>query len=75
MEDYVKKGVTPEMLKGTKTEQNLHTALAAESQACLRYHGFEKKVKNIYFTNSIRKRLVITTEIFNIRCHFKRATR
>ena len=46
MEDYVKKGVTPEMLKGTKTEQNLHTALSGESQACLRYHWFAKKAKN-----------------------------
>ena len=42
----VKHGVTPEMLKGTQTEQNLHTALSGESQACLRYHWFENKAKS-----------------------------
>ena len=38
-------GITPEALKGTKTEQNLHTALAGESQAHLRYKWFEEKAK------------------------------
>ena len=37
--------ITPENLKGTKTEQNLHTALSGESQAYLRYKWFEKKAK------------------------------
>lgn len=46
MADYVKTGVDVESLKGTKTEQNLHTALSAESQAYLRYKWFEKKAKN-----------------------------
>lgn len=46
MATYVKQGVTPEMLKGTKTEQNLHTALSGESQAYLRYRWFEKKAKD-----------------------------
>lgn len=32
-------------LKGTKTEQNLHTALSGESQAYLRYKWFEKKAR------------------------------
>ena len=32
-------------LKGTKTEQNLHTALSGESQAYLRYLWFAKKAK------------------------------
>jgi len=38
-------GITPERLKGTKTEQNLHTALAGEAQAYLRYKWFEEKAK------------------------------
>lgn len=38
-------GITPEKLKGTKTEQNLHTALSGESQAYLRYRWFEAKAK------------------------------
>ena len=42
---FDKQGVTPESLKGTKTEQNLHTALSGESQAYLRYKWFEKKAK------------------------------
>ncbi len=46
MATYVKQGVTPEMLKGTKTEQNLHTALSGEAQAYLRYRWFEKKAKD-----------------------------
>lgn len=45
MATYVKSGVDPEALKGTKTEQNLHTALSGESQAYLRYKWFEKKAK------------------------------
>ena len=45
MATYVKNGITPEALKGTKTEQNLHTALSGESQAYLRYLWFEKKAK------------------------------
>ena len=43
MATYTKTGVDPEALKGTKTEQNLHTALSGESQAYLRYKWFEKK--------------------------------
>lgn len=35
-----------ENLKGTKTEQNLHTALSGESQAYLRYKWFEKRAKD-----------------------------
>lgn len=34
-----------EDLKGTKTEENLHTALSAESQAYLRYLWFASKAK------------------------------
>ncbi|MEE1116551.1 MAG: rubrerythrin family protein [Clostridia bacterium] len=45
MADYVKSGVDVESLKGTKTEQNLHTALSGESQAYLRYKWFEEKAK------------------------------
>lgn len=45
MATYTKAGVDPEALKGTKTEQNLHTALSGESQAYLRYKWFEKKAK------------------------------
>lgn len=45
MANYVKSGVDPQTLKGTKTEQNLHTALSGESQAYLRYKWFEKKAK------------------------------
>lgn len=39
-------GITPEKLKGTKTEQNLHTALSGESQAYLRYKWFESKARS-----------------------------
>ena len=45
MASYTKAGVDPEALKGTKTAQNLHTALSGESQAYLRYKWFEKKAK------------------------------
>lgn len=34
-----------EKLAGTRTEQNLHTALSAESQAYLRYKWFESQAK------------------------------
>ncbi len=37
--------VTPDRLAGTKTEQNLHTALSGESQAYLRYRWFESKAR------------------------------
>lgn len=43
MASYAKTGMEVEELKGTKTEQNLHTALSGESQAYLRYKWFEKK--------------------------------
>ncbi len=39
--EFQKGNVTPDALKGTKTEQNLHTALSGESQAYLRYKYFE----------------------------------
>ena len=45
MAQEYKVGITPEALKGTKTEQNLHTALAGESQAYIRYKIFESKAK------------------------------
>lgn len=44
-------GITPESLKGTKTEKNLHTALAGESQAYLRYKWFEAKAKDDGFND------------------------
>ena len=45
MEKEFRKSITPEALKGTKTEQNLHTALSGESQAYIRYKLFESKAK------------------------------
>ncbi len=51
MAAYTKAGVNPEALKGTKTEQNLHTALSGESQAYLRYKWFEKKAKTDGFVD------------------------
>ena len=42
---YIKTGISPESLAGTKTEQNLHTALSGESQAYLRYKWFESKAR------------------------------
>lgn len=45
MATYIRTGVDPEALKGTKTEQNLHTALSGEAQAYLRYKWFEQKAK------------------------------
>jgi rubrerythrin len=46
MASYTKAGVDPEALKGTRTEQNLHTAISGEAQAHLRYKWFGKKAKN-----------------------------
>lgn len=46
MEPKAQKGLFDEKLAGTKTEQNLHTALSGESQAYLRYKWFEKKAKD-----------------------------
>ncbi len=46
MATYVKTAIDPETLKGTKTEQNLHTALSGESQAYLRYKWFEAKARD-----------------------------
>ena len=45
MASYTKQGAEMPSLKGTKTEQNLHTALSGESQAYLRYKWFEKKAR------------------------------
>lgn len=45
MEKEYRTGITPDALKGTKTEQNLHTALSGESQAYIRYKLFESKAK------------------------------
>lgn len=45
MADQFKTNITPEALKGSKTEQNLHTALSGESQAYIRYKLFEDKAK------------------------------
>jgi len=43
--EFQKGNVTVDALKGTKTEQNLHTALSGESQAYLRYKFFEAAAK------------------------------
>lgn len=51
MATYTEAGITPEKLKNTKTEQNLHTALSGESQAYLRYKWFEKKAKDEGFVD------------------------
>lgn len=45
MASYTQGGVDAEKLRGTKTEQNLHTALSGESQAYLRYKWFESRAK------------------------------
>lgn len=45
MASYTTQNTMTEKLKGTQTEQNLHTALSGESQAYLRYKWFEKKAK------------------------------
>ena len=43
MASYTMQDNIVESLKGTRTEQNLHTALSGESQAYLRYRWFEEK--------------------------------
>ena len=43
--EFQKGNVTVDALKGTKTEQNLHTALAGESQAHVRYRIFEEAAR------------------------------
>lgn len=45
METYALQSDLLDSLKGTKTEENLHTALGAESQAYLRYIWFASKAK------------------------------
>ncbi len=45
MASYTESGAFSEKITGTQTEKNLHTALSAESQACLRYKWFERKAK------------------------------
>lgn len=45
MEQELKQERLEKKFIGTKTEQNLHTALSAESQAYLRYKWFEAKAK------------------------------
>lgn len=45
MASYTMQENIVESLKGTRTEQNLHTALSGESQAYLRYRWFEEKAK------------------------------
>ena len=51
MEKEYRTGITPDALKGTKTEQNLHTALSGESQAYIRYKLFESRQSR---TDSLR---------------------
>ena len=46
MASYTMQENIVESLKGTRTEQNLHTALSGESQAYLRYRWFEEKAKS-----------------------------
>lgn len=46
MKLYTKDGKGIEALKGTKTEQNLNTALSGESRAYLKYQWYEKKARN-----------------------------
>ena len=46
MASYTMQENIVESLKGTRTEQNLHTALSGESQAYLRYKWFEEKAKS-----------------------------
>ncbi len=45
MEKDYAPSISPDALSGTKTEQNLHTALSGESQAYIRYKLFEAKAK------------------------------
>jgi len=46
MSNYTNEGISLSTLKGSKTEQNLHTAMSGEAQAYLRYKWFERKAKN-----------------------------
>ena len=46
MKTYTKDGKGIEALKGTKTEQNLNTALSGESRAYLKYKWYEKKARD-----------------------------
>lgn len=45
MEIYTKDGKGIEALKGTRTEQNLNTALSGESRAYLKYKWYEAKAR------------------------------
>ena len=45
MEKEYQPVISLDALKGTKTEQNLHTALSGESQAYIRYKLFEAKAR------------------------------
>ncbi len=47
-------GIGAERLRGTKTEENLHTALSGESQAYLRYRYFEEAAKKDGFVEIAR---------------------
>ncbi len=57
MEIYTKDGKGIEALKGTKTEQNLNTALSGECRAHLKYLWYEKKARD--------QGLVEVSEIFS----------
>ena len=46
MKLYTKDGKGIEALKGTRTEQNLNTALSGESRAHLKYKWYEKKARD-----------------------------
>ena len=46
MELYTKDGKGIEALKGTRTEDNLNTALSGESRAYLKYRWYEKKARD-----------------------------
>ncbi len=46
MHIYTKDGKGIEALKGTRTEQNLNTALSGESRAYLKYKWYEKKARD-----------------------------
>lgn len=46
MKLYTKDGKGIEALKGTRTEQNLNTALSGESRAYLKYKWYEKKARD-----------------------------
>ncbi len=51
MASYTKTGMMSESIAGSKTEQNLHTALSGESQAYLRYRWFERKARQDGFVS------------------------